>query len=73
MLNLVNLKHGSSDGRASDSRSKGPRFNPRLNQIKLSGMNVTDGRLYLSGTTSVPKSVLRYTEDKARQGSETEV
>ena len=39
MLNLVNLKHGSSDGRASDSRSKAPGFNPSLNPIKLSGMD----------------------------------
>ena len=34
---------------------------------------VTDGMLVMNGTTSVPKSILRYTVDKVRQGSETEV
>ena len=29
--------------------------------------------LVMNGTTSVPKSVLRYTMDKVRQESETEV
>ena len=28
-------KHGSSDGSASDSRSKGPGFNPRLDPMRL--------------------------------------
>ena len=29
------MKHGSSDGRAGDSRGKGPLFNPRLFPMKL--------------------------------------
>ena len=36
-------------------------------------MHVTDGMLSMNGTTSVPMSVLRYTVDKVRQRSETEI
>ena len=36
-------------------------------------MYVTDGMFSVNGTTSVPKSVLRYTVDKVRQVFETEV
>ena len=28
------------------------------------------GKFYMNGATSMPKSVLRYSEDKVRQGSE---
>ena len=38
-----------------------------------SGIRVTDGMFCMKGTTSVPKSVLRYTVDKVRQVFETEV
>ena len=36
-------------------------------------INVTDGMFCMNGTTSVPKSVLRYSVDKVRQESESEV
>ena len=36
-------------------------------------MYATDGMFCMNGTTSVPKSVLRYIVDKVRQGSEFEV
>ena len=32
-----------------------------------------DGMFSMNGTTSMPKSVLRYTIDKVKQGFETEV
>ena len=37
------------------------------------GIYVTDGMFCMKGITSVPKSVLRYSMDKVRQGSETKV
>ena len=39
----------------------------------ISCISVTDGMFCMNGTTSVPKSVLRYSVDKVRKGSETEV
>ena len=45
----------------------------KISDPKTNKINVTDGMFCMNGTTSVPKSVLRYTEDKVRQGSETEV
>ena len=49
----------------------------RHNLFKLlcstNSINVTEGMFCMNGTTSVPKSVLRYSVDKVRQESESEV
>ena len=47
-------------------------WSPILKKFK-SSIYVTDGMFCMNGTTNVPKSVLRYTVDKVRQVSDTEV
>ena len=52
---------------------RGNDFPTFTKDVYTGNINVTDGMFCMNGTTSVPKSVLRYSVDKVRQESESEV
>ena len=54
-------------------QSKRQQAEGKITNSGISTIYVTDGMFCMYGTTSVPKSVLHFTVDKVRQGSETEV
>ena len=52
---------------------RGNDFPTYIKDVYTGDINVPDGMFCMNGTTSVPKSVLRYSVDKVRQESESEV